>query len=314
MNATAPAATDNPLLTRSTLPYELPPFDKITNADYGPAIEEGMVQQRREIEAIANNPAAPTFANTIVALERSGQTLTRASNVFFYMTSSNTNPDLEKLQAELAPRLSAHSDSIYLNAALFARINELYDKRASLELDPESLRLLERYYITFVRAGARLSDADKTRLKQLNEQLSTLTTQFSQTVLKGVNAAAVVFDNVADLDGLSPEQIATAAEAAKTRNLEGKWVITLLNTTGQPPLSSLKNRASRERIYKASLARGWGGEFDTTGLISQIVKLRAQRATLLGYPTHAAYITEDETALTPDAVNKMLAQLAPATL
>jgi peptidyl-dipeptidase Dcp len=315
MNATAPAATaDNPLLTRSTLPYQLPPFDKITNEAYGPAIEEGMVQQKREIEAIANNPAAATFANTIVAMERSGQTLTRAVNVFFYMTSSNTNPDLEKLQADLAPKLAAHSDSISLNPALFARISALYDKRASLDLDPESLRLLERYYITFVRAGARLSEADKTQLKQLNEQLSTLTTEFSQTVLKGVNAAAVVFDNVADLDGLAPEQIATAAEAAKSRNLEGKWVITLLNTTGQPPLSSLKNRASRERIYKASLARGWGGEFDTTKLISQIVELRAQRANLLGYPTHAAYVTEDETAQTPQAVNQMLAQLAPPTM
>jgi peptidyl-dipeptidase Dcp len=171
--------------------------------------------------------------------------------------------------------------------------------------------LLERYYTLFVRAGAKLSEADKIRLRQMNEQLSTLTTQFSQTVLKGVNASAVVFDDVKDLDGLSPQQIATAAEAAKVRKLEGKWVIALLNTTGQPPLSQLKNRATRERIHKTSVARGWGGEFDTTNLVAQIVKLRAERAALLGYPNHAAYVLEDETALTPAAVNKMLAQLAP---
>ncbi|HEY5808352.1 MAG TPA: M3 family metallopeptidase [Povalibacter sp.] len=316
MTATvAPAAlTDNPLMSRSTLPYQMPPFDKIGDQHYGPAIEAGMAEQKREIEAIASAKAAPTFENTIVAIERSGQLLTRASNAFYNMTSSNTNPDLEKLQADLAPKLSAHSDSIYLNAQLFARVSQLYATRASLNLDPESLRLLERYNTMFVRAGARLSEADKTQLRQLNEKLSSLTTEFSQTVLKGVNAAAVVFDNVSDLEGLPAEQIAVAAEAAKTRKLEGKWVVALLNTTGQPPLSQLKNRASRERIYKASLARGWGGEFDTTKLIAQIVKIRAERAVLLGYPTHAAYVTEDETALTPQAVNSMLSQLAPPAI
>ncbi|MFL6547163.1 MAG: M3 family metallopeptidase [Povalibacter sp.] len=302
---------NNPLMTRSTLPYEVPPFDKIRNEHFGPAIEAGMIEQKREIEAIATNKSPPTFANTIVALERSGQTLTRASSVFYNLTSSNTNPELEALQADLAPKLSAHSDSIYLNPDLFGRVSQLHEQRASLDLDPEARRLLERYYINFVRAGAKLSDGDKTHLRELNEKLSSLTTQFSQTVLKGVNAAAVVFDDVKELDGLPEEQIATAAEAAKSRKLEGKWVIALLNTTGQPPLAQLKNRASRERIYKTSLARGWGGEFDTTGLIAQIAALRAERAALLGYPTHAAYVTEDETALTPQAVNKMLAQLAP---
>lgn len=310
-SSAAAMTANNPFATRSTLPYQLPPFDKITDADYGPAMEAGMAEQKREVAAIANAKSAPTFENTIVALERSGQLLTRAANVFFYMTSSNTNENLDKLQADLAPKLAAHSDSIYLNPELFARVSTLHDNRASLKLDPEALRLLERYYTTFVRAGARLSDADKMKLRQLNEQLSTLTTQFSQTVLKGVNAAAVTFDNASDLEGLSPEQIGTAAEAAKARKLDGKYVVALINTTGQPPLSQMKNRASRERIYKASLARGWGGEFDTTGLITQIVKLRAERAALLGYPTHAAYVTEDETALTPQAVNKLLAQLAP---
>ena len=313
--APAPAAlSDNPLLSQSTLPYQLPPFDRIGNQHFGPAIEAGMAEQKQEVAAIATSSSAPTFDNTIVALERSGQLLTRASNVFYNLISSHTNPELEALRTDLAPKLSAHSDSIFLNPELFARVNQLYAKRTTLNLDAESLRLLERYHTVFVRAGANLSEADKTRLRQMNEQLSTLTTQFSQTVLKGVNAAAVVFDNVSDLDGLSQEQIAVAAEAAKTRKLEGKWVIALLNTTGQPPLSQLKNRASRERIYKASLNRGWGGEFDTTTLITQIARVRAERAALLGYPTHAAYVTEDETALKPQAVNGMLAQLAPPAL
>lgn len=315
MNADSPggaaATAGNPLLLKSTLPYELPPFDQITNAHFGPALEAGMAEQRREIDAIAHDRAAPTFENTIVAMERSGQLLTRASSVFFNLTSSNTNPELEKLQAEMAPKLSAHSDAIFLNPELFARVSALYEQRNSLKLDSESQRLLERYETLFVRAGAKLSEAQKTRLRQMNEQLSTLTTQFSQTVLKGVNASAVVFDKVSDLDGLTKEQIAVAAEAAKSRKLEGKWVIALLNTTGQPPLSQLKNRATRERIYKTSMARGWGGEFDTTQLIAKIVKLRAERAALLGYPNHAAYVLEDETALTPAAVNKMLTQLAP---
>lgn len=307
----SPTAASNPLLLKSTLPYELPPFDKISDADFGPALEAGMAEQRREIDAIAHNGAAATFDNTIVAMERSGRLLTRASSVFFNLTSSNTNPELEKLQAQMAPKLSAHSDAIFLNPDLFARVRSLYEQRKSLKLDAESQRLLERYNTLFIRAGAKLSEADKTRLRQMNEQLSTLTTQFSQTVLKGVNASAVVFDKVSDLDGLTQAQIAVAAEAAKARKLDGKWVIALLNTTGQPPLSQLKNRATRERIYKVSIARGWGGEFDTTGLIAQIVKLRADRAVLLGYPDHAAYVIEDETALTPAAVNKMLTQLAP---
>ncbi|HEY6642217.1 M3 family metallopeptidase [Povalibacter sp.] len=303
--------SDNPLLSKSTLAYELPAFDRIRNEHFRPAIEAGMAEHKREIEAIASNAAAPTFDNTIVAMERSGELLTRASNVFYNLTSSHTNPDLESLRTDLAPKLSAHSDSIYLNTALFARVDELYRQRASLKLDPESLRLLERYRTLFVRAGAQLSDADKAKLRQMNEQLSTLTTQFSQTVLKGVNAAAVTFDNVSDLEGLSPQQIATAAEAARARKQEGKWTIALLNTTGQPPLAQMKNRAARERLYRASLARGWGGEFDTTAMIAKIAALRAERAALLGYPTHAAYVTEDETALTPQAVGKMLAQLAP---
>ncbi len=317
MNATADQPTlspDNPFARESTLPYKWPPLDKIKNEHYVPALEAGMAEQRKEVAAIAGNKAEPTFDNTIVALERSGQLLNRASTVFFSLSSSNTNPDIEKAQTEMAPKLSAHSDSIYLDAALFSRVKKLHDQRQSLKLDAESLRLLERYHTNFVRAGANLTEAQKKELRALNEKVSSQTTEFRQLVLKGDNAAAIVVDKREELDGLSDSQIATAAAAAKERGKEGKWVLTLLNTTGQPPLAQLKNRAVRERLYKASIGRGWGGEFGTTKLIADIVKLRADRAKLLGYPTHAAYVLEDETALTADAVNGMLHQLAPAAV
>jgi peptidyl-dipeptidase Dcp len=311
VNESSQLPAENPFARESTLPYRLPPLDKIKDEHFKPALLAGMAEQRKEIDAIAKNSAAPTFENTVVAMERSGQLLTRVSAVFGNLSASNTNPQIEALQTEMSPKLSAHSDTIYLDPALFGRVRTLYEQRASLQLDPESLRLLERYNTNFVRAGARLSDADKTRLKALNEQISKLTTEFRQTVLKGVNAAAVVVDSRAELDGLTHEQIAVAAEAAKERKLEGKWVIALLNTTTQPALSQLKNRALRERIYRASVDRGWGGELDTTAEIAQIVKLRAERAALLGYSSHAAYILEDETALNAGAVNSMLSQLAP---
>jgi peptidyl-dipeptidase Dcp len=311
VNDSTQLPSDNPFARESTLPYRLPSFDKIKDADFKPALLAGMAEQRKEIDAIATNTAAPTFENTIVAMERSGQLLTRVGAVFGNLTASNTNPQLEALQTEMSPKLSAHSDAIYLDPALYGRVRTLYEQRASLKLDPESLRLLERYHTKFVRAGAKLADADKTRLKQLNEQISKLTTEFRQTVLKGVNAAAVVVASRAELDGMTDEQIAVAAEAAKERKLDGKYVIALLNTTTQPALVQLRNRALRERIYRTSVGRGWGGEFDTTAEIAQIVKLRAERATLLGYQTHAAYVLEDETALNAGAVNAMLKQLAP---
>jgi peptidyl-dipeptidase Dcp len=317
MNASdsTPAATgDNPLFVESTLPYQTPPLDRIRVEHFKPAFEAGMAEQRREIEAIVNKRAVPTFENTIVAMEKSGQLLSRTASVFSSLVSSNTNSALEDIQTEMSPKLSAHNDWIYMHPQLFARVSELHEKRASLGLDPESLRLLERYYIKFVRAGAKLSEADKAKLKQMNETLSKLSTQFRQNVLKGVNAAAVVVDDVAELDGLSPQQIAVAAEAAKARGLEGKYVLALLNTTQQPPLAQLKNRALRERLFKASVSRGRGGEFDTTGIIAEIVRLRAERAALLGYPHHAAYVLEDETALTAEAVNDMLDRLAKAAI
>jgi len=310
--APAPFTQDNPFARPSSLPYRLPPFDKIRDADFLPAFEAGMADQLREANAIAHLVEPPSFENTIVAMEHSGRLLSRVSIVFYNLTASNTNSELEKIEKAMAPKLAAHQDAIFLDPALFARVKTLYGHRAALGLDPESLRLLERYHTQFMRSGAPLSDADKTKLRRMNEQISSLTTQFQQNLLKATNDGAVVVDKLADLDGLSDEQIGAAAQAAKTRKLEGKWVITLQNTTGQPLLAQLKNRALRERIYKASISRANGGPDDNTSLVAQIVKLRAERATLLGYPNHAAYVLEDETAGTIGAVNKMLANLAPA--
>lgn len=302
----------NPFFAKSTLPLQYPHFDQIKDSDFGPAFDRGMAEQLKEIDAIANNKAKPTFENTIIAMEKSGQLLSRTAAVFFNLTGADTNDAREKIQADYAPRLSAHSDAISLNPKLFSRIKALYAARDTLGLDAEGVRLVERYHTQFVRAGANLSDADKTKLKAMNGELAKLGTQFSQNVLAEVNDSAVVVDSKAELAGLSDEQIAAAAEAAKARKLEGKYVIALLNTTGQPAEAQLENRALRERLYRASVARGSkGGKFDNTAIVAKVAKLRAERARMMGYPTHAAYVLEDETAKSPDAVNAMLNQLAP---
>ena len=302
----------SPFDALSPLPLHYPQFDKIKDSDFAPAFDRGMAQGLKEVEAIADNPEPATFDNTIIVMEKSGQLLDRATTVFFNLVGTDTNPAREKLRAEYAPKFSAYGDSIRLNPKLFARIKALYDQRDTLGLDAQGTRLIERYYTDFVRSGANLSDKDKARLKDINGQLAKLGTQFSQNVLAEVNDSAVVVDSKAELNGLSDEQIATAAAAAKDRKLDGKYVITLLNTTGQPPESQLINRALRERLHKASVARNSrGNKFDNTGIVSQVLKLRAERANMLGYPTYAAYVLEDETAKTPEAVNKMLGQLAP---
>ncbi len=308
-------ASSSPFAAQSPLPLHYPPFDKISDADFAPAFDAGMAANLKEIEAIANDPAKPTFDNTIIAMEKSGQLLDRATTVFFNLVGTDTNPVREKLRADYAPKFSAHGDAIRLNPKLFARVQTLYDTRASLGLDAEGTRLVERYYTDFVRAGAKLSEADKTRLKTINGELAKLGTTFSQNVLKEVNASAVTVDTKEELDGFTDEQIAGAAKEATERNLDGKYVITLLNTTGQPPESQLSNRSVRERIHKASVARNSrGNEFDNTAIVSQVLKLRAERAKMLGYPTFAAYVLEDETAKTPAAVNAMLGKLAPAAV
>jgi peptidyl-dipeptidase Dcp len=308
---------ENPFTHPSTLPYRLPPFDRVQNADYRPAFEQGMRAQRVEVQKIVEDPAEPDFQNTLVALERSGQMLNRVSAVFFNLNASNTDPQMQEIDSEIAPKLQAHEDAIFLDPALFARVDAVYRRRASLQLDSESLQLLERYHIEFVRAGARLSDTDKARLRDINGQLSSLTTQFKQNVLKTTKNGAVIVDRAEELEGLSAEQTGAAASAAEVRGLSGKWLITLQNTTNQPPLAQLKDRGLRERIYKASTARGLlsdpdGG--DNTAVISQIVRLRAERAALLGYPNHAAYQLEDESAANPAAVHRILSELAPVAL
>ncbi|MFZ3001015.1 MAG: M3 family metallopeptidase [Undibacterium umbellatum] len=306
---------DNPFAHASKLAYQYPAFDQIKNTHYAPAFSEGMRQHGLEIVAIANNPAAPTFENTVIAMERAGQMLNRVSTVFFSLTAANTNPTLESLSRDLAPKLAAHQDQIFLNARLFQRISKLYEVRQALKLDAESQRLLERYYTDFVRAGAKLGDKDKQKLKSLNAQLASLSTKFSQNVLKETNASAIVVDSKAELQGLSEEEIASAAEAAKARGLKDKFVIPLMNTTGQPFEASLANRALRQRLHEASVNRGsHGGEFDNRQVAIDLARLRADRATLLGYANHAAYGLEDETAKTTTAVNKMLSELAPAAV
>jgi peptidyl-dipeptidase Dcp len=313
--AEPPAATSNPFFEVSALPYHLPPFDKIKDSDYVPAFERGMAEQLKEIDAIANNTDAPTFDNTVVAMERTGMLLTRVANVFFNLSGANTNETLEKIQGEMAPKLAAHQDAIALNGKLYARIKTLFDNRAKLGLDAEGVRLLERYHTDFVRAGAQLSEADKVKLKAINAELASLSTTFSQNLLKESNAAAVVVDNKDELKGLSADDLAATAEAAKARKLDGKHVIAIMNTSGQPSLASLDNRALRQRIMDASLNRGiHGGDFDNRATIAKIVKLRAERSKLLGYPTFADFALEDQTARTVATVNKLLSDLAPAAV
>ena len=312
--APAPAATaaaSNPFFAESTLPLHYPAFDQIKDSDFAPGFDRGMADQLQEVAAIANATDAPTFDNTIVALEKSGQILQRTSTVFFSLVGVDTNDARKAIQAEYAPKLAAHRDAIALNPQLFARIQQLYDTRDKLGLDAEGVRLIERYHTDFVRAGANLSDADKTHLKEINAELAKLGTKFSQNVLAEVNDSAVVVDTKEELAGLTDEQIGAAAAAAKAKGLDGKYVIALLNTTGQPPEAQLKNRALRERLYRASVARGRGNQYDNTAIVSQVLKLRAEKAKMLGYPTWAAYVLADETAKTPEAVNAMLTQLAP---
>ncbi len=310
-----PMTDENPLLTESPLPFRYPRFDAIKTEHFAPAFEQGMADHRREVAAIAGSPERPTFENTVVAMERSGQLLARVNRVFFALTGANTNPEMQKLQRELAPRLAAHADAIALDPALFARVAALYEKRDELSLDPESKRLLWRYHKDFVRAGARLSEADKEKLKAWNAELATLGAAFSQNVLKEVAASAVLIDTRAELAGLSEAQIAAAADAAKAAGSEGKFLLRLQNTTGQPPLASLENRAVRERVMKASLARGSrGGELDNRETAALIAKRRAERAALLGYPNHAAFQLDEQTAGSVAVVNKLLAQIGPPAL
>lgn len=311
----APAEQANPFFAPSPLQFGYPAFDTIRDEHYAPALERGMAEQQAEMLAIAGSADAPSFENTIVAMERSGEILDRVTRVFFGLAGAHTNETIQKVQGEMAPKMAAHMDAILLNEALFARVKALHEQRAQLGLDPESLRLLERYHTDFVRAGAQLDAAQKERMKAMNAELAALQNTYSQNVLKEVNASAVRFDSAEELAGLDAATIAAAAEAAKAAGHEGKFQIALQNTTGQPPLTNMTNRASRQKLFEASLVRGSrGGEFDNREVLAKILKLRAERAQLLGYANHAAFVLEDATAATPEAVNSMLSRLAPSAV
>ena len=303
----------NPFAQPSPLPFEAPQFDKIKDSDYQPAMEEGMRRQLAEVDLIANNSDAPTFANTIEALERTGELLRRVQPVFFGMVSSNKNPTIQRVQSEEAPKLAAHRDAIYLNAKLFARVKAVYGQGTTLKLAPDAKYLVERYYRDFVRAGALLSDSEKDKMRALNKEQAQLSDQYRNKVLADTNASALVIEDQAELAGLPEADIAAAAEAATKLGQAGKWVITLQNTTQQPAQAYLKNRAVRERLFNASSKRGdHGGENDTKAIVERLAQLRAQRAKLLGYATFAAYVLDDQMAQTPANAIQLMTDLAAA--
>ncbi|MBK9701136.1 MAG: M3 family metallopeptidase [Flavobacteriales bacterium] len=311
--STMETAVSDALLERSDLPFFAPAFDKVTDAEFRPAILEAMKRHLAEVDAIVNDPNAPTFENTIVALERAGGSYTRVTNWFYNMTGSATNDSLQAVKADLAPRMAAHADAITFNDKLFQRIKAVYDQRASMSMEPVDARLLERYYARFVRAGALLDAAGKERMKALNGEEAELTTKFEDNILKERSASAIVVDEVKQLEGMSPEGIEAAAAAANAKGHAGKWLIDLRNTTTQPALAELKDRGLRERIMKASLARnGRGNEFDNKAIIARLAQLRAEKAKLLGFPSWAHYVMDDQMAKSPDRALKLMADMAPA--
>ena len=309
---TAPAfGSSNPFYAPSALPFHAPPFDKIRDRDYQPAIEAGMAQQLEEIRAIADNPEPPTFDNTLVAMEKTGELFRRASAAFDGVTGANTNPALQKIEEVLAPRLAAHSDAIYLNSRLFARVAAVYQQRDSLKLDPESQRLLEIVYKRFIHAGANATDADKAKLKKLNEEESTLSNAFKNKLLAATRDAALVTTDKSALAGLSDAQVAAAAQAAKARGQQG-YVIPLQNTTQQPSLSSLSDRTTRQTLFENSWTRSErGGDTDTRATIARLAQLRTEKARLLGFPNYAAWKLENQMAKTPETALKFMDDLVP---
>ena len=303
---------ENPFFAPSTLPYGLPPFADITDDHYRPAFDHGFEEQLAEISNITRRRDSPTFENTMIPLEKSGQTLERVAAVFFNKSSADSTDFTNALEEEIAPLLAAHSDAIKLDAALYSRITTIHDQLDQLDLDAESRYLVERYYAEFTLAGAGLDEGQKAKLREFNQKLSTLTTRFEKNLLADTNELAVVIADVAELDGLGAGEISAAAEAAKDRGLEGKYLVTLVLPTGHPYLDALTNPAVRARIMAASRARGSnGGANDNRELVLEITRLRAERARLLGFSNHAAYVTADETAKTPEAVAAMLSRLAP---
>lgn len=308
--------SDNPLFVPSSLPFEAPDFESINVEHYRPAFEAGMEQELEEIEEIASNPEPSTFENTIVAMEKSGELLQRTSSVFYNLTSAHTNDEIQQIQKEMAPKLAAHSDNILLNAELYERVKTLYDNRDEMNLDEASLKLLEDTHRDFVRAGAQLSEDEKQHMRDINERISTLTTEFQENLLKITKERAVLVDDVKQLEGLSDDRIAAAKEAAAERGNEDQYLLSITNTTRVPVLESLDNRELRKRVWEASAHRGIGenGGIDNQPLILELVRLRAERAKLLGYPNHAAYKLDPQTAQTPEAALDMLEDLIPSVI
>ncbi len=307
---------DNPLFSPSSLPFEAPDFDAIKVEHYRPAFEKGMEQELKEMEEIAANEEDPTFENTIVAMEKSGQLLSRTQSVFYNLTSAHTNDKIQEIQKEMAPKLSAHSDDILLNADLYDRVKTLYDQREELDLDDAEMKLLEDTHREFVRAGAQLSEKEQKRMREINERISTLTTEFQENLLEITKERAVLVDDIEQLDGLSDDRISKAKEAAEERDHKDKYLLTITNTTRVPILSDLNNRKLRERVWKASAYRGVGEDdgIDNRPLIIELVQLRAERANMLGYDNHAAYKLDPQTAQTPEAALDMLEDLIPPVI
>lgn len=305
----------NPFYEESPLYLNYPRFDRIQDAHYLPAFERGMEEELEEIEAIVNQPDQPSFDNTILALELTGQLLDRVARVFYAISSAHTNDEIRALEQQLAPRLAGHEDNILLNPDLFERVGIIYEQRDDLALEPESMRLLEKYYTEFVRGGAALSVPEQQHMKKLNAEIASFETLYSQNILSEVNDLAVIVDTEEELTGLDQALITAAREEAAARDLDGKYVLPLLNTSSQPALASLQNRALREIIHSISLSRGSrGGDFDNTEVLSDVLRLRAERAQLLGYDNHAHFILEDRTAQTVAAVNNRLAELTTPAL
>ena len=304
----------NPLLQPSPLPYGVPQFDQIRSEDFRAAFDQGMLEELADVDRIAGDTAAPTFVNTMEALEQSGVLLRRTQRVFTVLLSAHSDEALQTIDAEYSPKLAVHRDAITLNPRLFARVKSLYDRRATLGLDPEQLQLLEERYRNDVRAGAALSPPEQDGVRANNVARANAVAELRRRILAEVNAAAIVVDDRALLDGLPESDIAAAAAAANARGLTGKWVLPLQNTTQQPALAYLRNRAMRERLFKASVSRNTSGGNDTTGLVLQMARLRAERAKLLGFSDHAAYTLDDTMAKSAENALGLLRRLVPATV
>ncbi|MCL1161320.1 M3 family metallopeptidase [Shewanella chilikensis] len=312
--ARAEATQNNPLFAKSTLQYQAPDFRLIKDEHFKPALEAGIAEHYQEVLAIANNPEKPTFSNTIVALEKSGELLSRASSVFYNLTSSNSNPELRKIQGEMAPKMAAHSDNVNLNPELFARIDSLYSQRQQLNLSSEEVRLIEVYHQRFVLAGAKLTENEKVQIRALNEEQSKLVNEFQQRLMRMNKEIAVTVADVAQLDGLSDSAIRNAVADAKAAGLDGQYLISITNTTRQPVLTQLKNRELRKQIWEASAYRGLEGENETASLVARLAQLRAERAALLGFDNWASYRLSPQMAKTPEAVYEMFGSMVPAVV